>query len=364
MMPGSLLFSLARIRPNSGSLWLAPLMIWVFASSTWSFSPELTDEFSKKFAATLLATLTALTVVETTAILKRCIMAISLGTIVCLIQFVRENGWNIDAISGESSVRATIEGINANYFAYTIATACGLCFILLDRGASLRERFSWFVVCLLSGSVIAMSGSRGALIGVLMAALWVAYRTVRPQGHYVARCFRILYLLLPVFAITGIVDERFRPETVSARETGDLNGRLRIWPMARQFFWDHPIRGIGAGTFEFESGLGFLPHNSYLTFAAELGLVGLTLFCMSIWLLGVPTKNEVSTGATLPSEIIALINAPLLYSGVWDRSPVFWISLALIFRSRLQPVESLSSVPTNASPRLVRRSLGRRGRLH
>jgi len=78
-------------------------------------------------------------------------------------------------------------------------------------------------------------------------------------------------------------------------ESDGGNGRTDIWTVGWRMVEDHPVRGIGAGNFEFTS-IHYLiqpgiiqfdefflsapkvAHNSYLQVLAETGIVGLILF--------------------------------------------------------------------------------------
>jgi len=64
----------------------------------------------------------------------------------------------------------------------------------------------------------------------------------------------------------------------AARATGDLAGRLTIWPEARQVFGEHLLVGVGAGGFRAVGTSGIGAHDVVLELGAGLGLVGIALF--------------------------------------------------------------------------------------
>ena len=158
-------------------------------------------------------------------------------------------------------------------------------------------------LCLLAGLVlisvvIVLSGSRGAFIGMAGATLmlvWHARRKIRTL--VVAGCC----VLVAVAAAPQTIRDRLwtlgrlsDPDAIRAYDAGSVKEREQIWKTAFAIIRDHPILGIGIGAFpkaneEYSrdvngtvfgrAGLRRDAHSTYLTVWAELGTVGLLLYC-------------------------------------------------------------------------------------
>ncbi len=133
--------------------------------------------------------------------------------------------------------------------------------------------------------VLGLTQSRGALIGLAAALVFIA----------AYRC-RVVRLALPAIALaTGLVVYRMGPAQVAdivliTDVTTSAQGRLEVWTRALYMIQDFPFTGIGLGTYGtvarvlypfFLIGPDTLvahPHNIYLGAAVDLGLPGFVAF--------------------------------------------------------------------------------------
>ncbi len=186
---------------------------------------------------------------------------------------------------------------DANIFAlYQVAAIPAA--IALAKLAGGARRVGWTLTMLPIVASIVASESRGALIALVVTAL------------YQAGTHRRRWLLLPLTAaaMTGGVlavvlsNYRYSPERVAADRA---SGRIDIWLVAWRSFLDHPWFGIGSGSFKTQSiellttepgvelvkshllfGEGISVHNIYLEAAAETGVFGLSLLVLFLALTG------------------------------------------------------------------------------
>lgn len=185
----------------------------------------------------------------------------------------------------EQTTLASLEYADPNDFAYMLATTLPLTFWLL------RERWALKPVVLVMVGVIAagvlLSLSRGALVGLAVAAIW----------HMLTSRRHIPVLALGVAIVVAVtyfyvnrnpeqVEFSFEAKQKVAAQNVDL--RLDAWSAALRMTEDHPILGVGPGNFQFLYGevtdrppgsesLGVV-HNAYLDVGAELGVVAIALF--------------------------------------------------------------------------------------
>lgn len=110
-----------------------------------------------------------------------------------------------------------------------------------------------------------MTGSRGTLLGVV-GVVGVYYLITKAGSKLILFAMIAAPLVATLLASFG---------GVSSSESS-ANGRLDAWYVGIHMLLGHPILGIGMGNFIEEHNL--VAHNSYIHIAAELGIVG-----YSIW---------------------------------------------------------------------------------
>lgn len=134
---------------------------------------------------------------------------------------------------------------------------------------------------------IIFSQSRNALLGLILGVFVLAIL-------YDKRIL-LLALLLPIMLIV-IPESRMR--IIQIFDMNQNSSRLGIWSIAGKIIKDNPLKGIGYENFQyaysqyiekypqfkFEDGYVALhPHNIFLKFQAELGIVGLLIFCVFLF---------------------------------------------------------------------------------
>jgi O-antigen ligase len=153
----------------------------------------------------------------------------------------------------------------------------------LARTCAWRGRQIALLYVPLAGSAIALSGSRGGAITagvtVACAVLWIGRRS---------RATLVLSMALlagGLVATVSLVPESAwtRMYTIPAELTGGSFGdRVRIWRAGLDAFVSDPLVGVGAGGFSAavtpRLGARAVAHNTPLSIAVDLGLVGLVLF--------------------------------------------------------------------------------------
>jgi len=172
---------------------------------------------------------------------------------------------------------------DANYFsmAAMLGFPIGFFWFLVESRPAYR-RFL-IAVLLLAGAGIAVSGSRGGLLALMVFMLFAAWRT-RKMGQLVLLLLLIFppMLCIPKNPIIRMLHPDF------ADKQGAL-ARIVTWKAGMRMSFEHPITGIGLAQFRPKladytgvANMSKLAHNTYLEFAAELGIPCLVLYC---WLL-------------------------------------------------------------------------------
>lgn len=134
---------------------------------------------------------------------------------------------------------------------------------------------------------VALAASRGGLLGLGAAFLFVVWRSERRFRNMIALAVCVLPLL--VISPSSPLQRFLHPSY------GDVEGettRLELWRAGLRMVEEHPLTGIGAGNFKYvvtryetqENDLQKIAHNTYIEVAAELGLPGLAIFLTILYL--------------------------------------------------------------------------------
>ena len=176
---------------------------------------------------------------------------------------------------------------------------------------------------------IMFSGSRVALVAVAPSAVYVllTLARLRPRARVVASIavFGAFLALLP------LVPESTKERLVSTsgdRTHGDLNGRTELWSRAYQTFQDHPFTGVGTGAFREETSWK-VAHNVWLRFAAELGLIGLGLFLLLLFLLFVRAWRRPGTMRQFSFTVLTVWMIGATFYNAEDKKQT-WLVLSLV----------------------------------
>jgi O-antigen ligase len=230
--------------------------------------------------------------------------------------------------------RTVLEGLDQNYMAYSLTLALLVLYILGARVGRV-SRLALFAMAVVFVAATLTAGSRAAILsGAALGLWWLGHRFVPRIG---LRLVVSSAAAMVVVSLTGWADQYLADSTeASAREAGDLNGRLTLWPYARDVFVDNPIFGIGAGAFRAVNPLGIVAHNAPLEVATGLGIVGLTVFLGAFYYaLVVESREWEPCLRTFYVGALVVVLCPILVSGHWYQAPAMWAVVALISRVNL-----------------------------
>ncbi|WP_425771343.1 O-antigen ligase family protein [Micromonospora sp. DT228] len=226
--------------------------------------------------------------------------------------------------------RYGIDGREVNGTAYTLAAGVVLALVLAAAGAHRPVlRLAPLALAVLLGYGVLLTGSRGAAIGIgagLVGAL-AARVTPRLTGVTVAGLAAALVVLVP-FGVAPRA-ELLWLDNLYGRPTGDISGRLSIWPYALSTWSESPLNGSGAGVFISTNPYEIGPHNLLLTVGNDLGLVGVLLYFGAMAAALVGTARTGRAGLLLACAFTGVM-LPIWLTGQWETSLAFWLVLALV----------------------------------
>jgi O-antigen ligase len=139
--------------------------------------------------------------------------------------------------------------------------------------------------------------SRGALIGLsVMLAIMVFRLRLKPVIFVSMGIAAIgIFFFLPAEYTERIKGLGDIPLFQNQQRDGSIQGRTSEYIAGWRMFMDHPLRGVGSGNYteyyqDYSQKIGLdvrlqnrSPHNLYLGFAAETGIIGLSTFAVLLW---------------------------------------------------------------------------------
>jgi putative inorganic carbon (hco3(-)) transporter len=244
-------------------------------------------------------------------------------------------GWYTGTFFEEEG-RYSIEGVNGNFTAYSLATAVPVVMALFwsERAQGVRK-VAVGTLCMLSlGFAIALTGCRGASIAFLCVAAMCAVRllTVRPFAGVVA---------VGVVAAAGVAYSSTVADVLPARlfmgPSGleDVTtGRMSLWEQAVRVFRENPVFGSGADSYQWLSTEGVHAHNVFLSVLAEMGIVGVALLTVLLFTLwrGYFRINA-SASSKWAAAALVVTWCVIAATGVWQYALPAWITFAWMART-------------------------------
>ena len=323
------------------------MILWslvTWTSASWSLSPVDTQVA----VSTQIGTMALFLMIRALADRPKMLAMVAIGFLAgCLREvFVLYEAVGFSLESGFGEGRADLIGLNQNYIAYCLTV--GLLLLVWLWGRTKRSSARVIIVAVAVACLLGINaaGTRAALLGIVALAVWlvVAHRVVKRKAMALLAG---VAGTLAVLAYTGVADAQIGGQVQrSDRDTGHFNGRLDVWPMARDLMDQHPLAGIGAGAFRAMNPRGIDTHNAVLEVAVGTGLIGLALFALTLfYALMVSTRPLPFADRALYAGGLLVLLMPILLSGHWHQAPALWVVIAVVSSLARDPMVTLSSTP-------------------
>ncbi|GAB1694357.1 O-antigen ligase family protein [Krasilnikovia sp. M28-CT-15] len=256
--------------------------------------------------------------------------------------------------------RPVIDTVNINYAAYALVTAV----VVTLAAATVTRRSRRRMVCAVGVAsamayAIARTDTRAAVLAVVVAVIYLVVRRLASRAAW-----RVISLAVPAILITvaaGMFDrvDLSWMDDYLDRDTGELSGRLLVWPYARQAIADHPFDGLGPHIFPTVNPMQIGAHNLILTLGVDVGLVGIALYAAIFVTALLPFRTNRRWRHLAALLVLAWL--PIWLTGFWELSPAAWITVALwshlpAVAEQRQSVQTTDAVMDKAiwTPRRVR----------
>ncbi len=233
----------------------------------------------------------------------------------------------------------------AQFEANLLGSTCGAtCAMMLMMFLRTKER-KYLLGFSITFTAMAISLSRGALAGSLLALALVAYRN---RSHFDrARVGRLALAMLGITivvapAIYGIWSERFSTVEISDLSSDDTTrDRLVTVALAGEGIAEHPLAGNGTSSYQLQytdeafgeaDQPGWIP-NTETRILYDTGVVGFGLFIAFCWFLGARVKRLLKKTPVLELEALVLAFAVYCVSFQFTEGTLLaftWVHLGLI----------------------------------
>ncbi len=189
--------------------------------------------------------------------------------------------------------------------------------------------FLYLVSCVLFLVVLFFTKSFGVLLGVLVAGgFWLAIYLY--QRNKKKLLLSVICVIFAIIMVIGLIKIR------SLDGLKSFDARFVIWGQAIDVFLQHPLTGIGPGTFEdyfppYPKWGVPQPHNIFLAFLIQTGLIGFVGFILVLawfFIRGLKIENG---NLIITILMIYILAHGLVDTTYWknDLSIIFWVIIGL-----------------------------------
>ena len=317
------------IRPLPYSALLAlGLAALVGISVIWSPAPDLGLDKALRFQTlTMIAFFAPFVLVRSRADLIRLMIFLLGATLAVALTAVPGQDPNqpLTVAGGESEIELAL------YSSSGIVAAIYLLMVLPSRW-----RFLFLVPAVMLAQTVIAAGSRGVLIGTILALLVIAAQAVARARVKIVPIALIVAAVAAAVAFgaevagpaaaekyEGLVGGGSAPETLGKRNFLVQDGVT--------IFLEHPM-GHGASGYEHETGFPY-PHNAFVEVAAEQGVIGaaLLLALMTTAFLSTRRAREgpLSPEAILTGGLLIVLVADAMVSQTFTQFRELWFAMGL-----------------------------------
>jgi len=202
------------------------------------------------------------------------------------------------------------------------------------KRSSWRTNFNlllYIIACFLLSLALFFTKSFGVLLGILVAGgFWLVVYLYNKNKQKLL--LGVIFLIFVLVVIIGSI------KISSIEGSKSFDARFVIWSQAINVFVEHPLTGIGPGTFEdyfppYPKWGVPQPHNIFLAFLIQTGLIGFIGFVLALaWFWGSKGLEIRDSRLEIYCIMIYILAHGLVDTTYWknDLSVVFWIIIGLM----------------------------------
>lgn len=251
--------------------------------------------------------------------------------------------------SADDPTRYTVAEAHPNSLAFVVTLAIVPAWYVSLRSPHRLERLAGRLYPVLAILAVMFTASRSALAVTAVALLVIPFTMGRIPAA--TRALAVVLVLGAVVAAVSIAPEKPLERLTSVTdevENADFSGRGELWQASGVVLARNPVLGVGLGSTSDvllrEIGEDRGTHNTFLTVALELGVVGLLLFLLVVVACLVPTVRLRG-----PEGVMARVMAVTLVAGLlprhWQLEKTTWLVLALLLGLALATTSDREGYP-------------------
>ncbi len=209
-----------------------------------------------------------------------------------LLKVIAFSGFIIAVISAtyvgftgiEQISRFTLPGQNPIWLSRGLGMSLIATLFLMELTKKRLGKLVFSVFIFLMSFLIYITASRGPLVAVSVALFFYFFIFQRKGIGFFKRLFFILLIFLCLRLSMAIAPGQIWNRMLNVFSGFDLSTfyRLRIFERAKELFFENPLKGVGTAGFGYFTDIASYPHNIFLEFASELGILGVSAFTVLI----------------------------------------------------------------------------------
>ena len=345
---------LSRLVQRPAAIWMLLLLVWMFVSALWSRGSPTTIAYAANVQWKLLIIPLFVMVVDTQLCARRCWNAFGLGIAILLVHILLLQ-WT--PLPWVSSTDPNSVFFNPLPQSVALALFCAWC---VHHGLS-KETGRAFRLLIWIGFLV---GSYVVFFLSLQRIGYLSWTIGCGVSLYFAVATRSRWIPLALFvaAAVGLVTasdgarERIQQgfhevwDYKFQNNYSSIGSRLHMWYVSGQLVWESPVRGHGLGSYPVlaesvfndhamcEQGCKH-PHNQYIFYLFEFGMVGLGIFAIAMWKTARRFYSAGDRNAFPLIVFIVFLVAGLVESTLWYRG-FFYLFAPLLGLVMLDPAQA------------------------
>ncbi len=225
-------------------------------------------------------------------------------------------------------------GFDPNDLGLLLALSLPLSFYLATIERHKRLVWAYRLQQVVAILAIGLTSSRAALIATAVALAYLPLASVKMTTR--EKCAFLLLVLIASGSMLAVLPESSWQrwgEIGKELEQGTWGSRKIIWLVGLEIFRDHPIRGVGAGSFSAATqrvlATPEVAHNTFLSILVEEGLLGFGLFLLLLLSLALLALRLPALERSL--WLIALATwATGVFTLTWENRKPTWFLFGLL----------------------------------
>jgi O-antigen ligase len=316
-------------KPHLFHVLLLLFFTWNFISVFWTLDIEATIQRIKTYSQIFILMLICWEVFQKSEELMAGLQAYVCGAYILVASTIYNFILGNVAIAYEGRYSAT--GVNAVDQALILMIGLPIAIQLFFAASHNRQGTLLRAINLLyiplSIFTILLTGSRTSLVAVIPFCIFLAgTQQIKFDKKIIVVALVLILVLILVPFVPHSVITRLGTIGNSIGE-GDLGGRINIWREAIVMLAKHPILGVGGGAID--SSIGSAVHNTFISIAAETGLIGFALFLTAFGLVIYQTTGLSRETSGLWLAIVMTWAIGVL-SLSWEFRKLTWILLNFV----------------------------------